>query len=231
VHTVAMRILVVEDEEGIASSLKTGLEADGFAVDIATTGIDGLWMAQNNPYAVVVLDIMLPGLNGYLVCKQLRDDDNWTPILMLTAKDGDLDEAEGLETGADDYLTKPFSYVVLLARIRSLIRRSGVTPTNDELVVADLRLDVSRHQAWRGDSEVRLSPRAMSVLEFLMRNAGRVVSKEEILRNVWDDAFDGDPNIVEVYASRIRQAIDAAFERKALQTVRGVGYRLAEDGG
>jgi two-component system OmpR family response regulator len=231
VHAVGMRILVVEDEEGIASSLKIGLEADGFAVDLAATGIDGLWMAQNNPYAVVVLDIMLPGLNGYLVCKQLRDEGNWTPILMLTAKDGDLDEAEGLVTGADDYLTKPFSYVVLLARIRSLIRRSGLTPTNDELTVADLRLDTSRHRAWRGDTELKLSPRALAVLEFLMRNAGRVVSKEEILHNVWDHAFDGDPNIVEVYASRIRAAIDTAFDRQALQTVRGVGYRLAEDGG
>jgi two-component system OmpR family response regulator len=231
VHTGVMRILVVEDEEGIATALQRGLTADGFAVDVADNGIDGLWMAQNNPYACIVLDLMLPGLNGFLVCKQLREDENWTPILMLTAKDGDLDEAEGLETGADDYMTKPFSYVVLLARIRNLLRRSGPPQSGDELVVGDLRLDCARHAAWRGDKELALSPRAMAVFEFLMRNAGRVTSKDEILRNVWDDAFEGDPNIVEVYVSRIRQAIDTSFDRSALQTVRGVGYRLAEDGG
>ena len=226
-----MRILVVEDEEGIATSLQRGLEADGFAVDVADNGIDGLWMAQNNPYAVIILDIMLPGLNGFLVCRQLRDEGNWTPILMLTAKDGDLDEAEGLETGADDYLTKPFSYVVLLARIRTLLRRAGGTVTADVLTVGDLALDPSRHTCTRGGVDIELSPRALSVLEFLMRNAGRVVSKEEILHNVWDHAFEGDPNIVEVYVSRIRGAIDTPFERTAVETVRGVGYRLAADGG
>jgi len=226
-----MRILVVEDEEGIATSLKRGLEADGFAVDVATDGVDGLWMAQNNPYAVIVLDIMLPGLNGYLVCRQLREEGNWTPILMLTAKDGDLDEAEGLETGADDYVTKPFSYVVLLARIRNLLRRARGDVTDDVLRIGDLTCDPSRHTCRRGDVVVELSPRALAVLEFLMRNAGRVVSKDEILHNVWDDAFEGDPNIVEVYVSRIRSAIDTPFDRHAIETIRGVGYRLAESGG
>jgi len=226
-----MRILVVEDEEGVSTSLKRGLEADGFAVDVADNGLDGLWMAQNNPYAVIVLDIMLPVLNGYLVCRRLREEDNWTPILMLTAKGGELDEAEGLETGADDYLRKPFSYVVLLARIRNLIRRASGPGAPDVLSVGDLVLDPSRHTCHRGGEAVELSPRAMAVLEFLMRNAGNVVAKDEILRHVWDQAFEGDPNIVEVYVSRIRGAIDSPFDRNAVETVRGVGYRLRANGG
>lgn len=226
-----MRILVIEDEEGIATSLERGLEADGFAVDVANNGIDGLWMAQNNPYAVIVLDIMLPGLNGFLICRQLREDQNWTPILMLTAKSGDLDEAEGLDTGADDYLTKPFSYVVLLARIRNLLRRSSRAVEADVLTVGDLSLDPSRHLCTRAGDALDLSPKALAVLEFMMRNAGRVVSKDEILHNVWDHAFEGDPNIVEVYVSRIRSAIDTPYSRRAVETIRGVGYRLAEDGG
>ena len=228
-----MRILLVEDEAGVAEAVKRGLEADGFAVDVADNGIDGLWMAQNNPYAAVVLDIMLPGLNGYRVCRQLRDEDNWTPILMLTAKDGSLDEAEGLDTGADDYLTKPFSYVVLLARLRALLRRSGrATDTRrKELAVGDLRYDPAARRAYRGDIEIELSPRAMAVLEYLLTRPGEVVSKAEILENVWDHAFEGDPNIVEVYVSRIRQAIDTAFGRRAIETVRGVGYRVSSTGG
>lgn len=224
-----MRILVVEDEDGIATSLERGLTADGFAVDVASNGIDGLWMAQENPYSAIVLDVMLPGLNGYLVCRQLRADDNWTPILMLTAKDGELDEAEGLDTGADDYLTKPFSYVVLLARIRSLIRRSGAVPTSDTLRVGDLELDVGAHRVSRSGEDIELSPKALAVLEFLMRHPDKVVAKSDILANVWDHRFDGDPNIVEVYVSRVRAAIDAAFERSSLETVRGVGYRLRSD--
>lgn len=227
-----MRILVVEDEAGVASALRRGLEADGFAVDVADNGIDGLFLAQSNPYQAIVLDIMLPGKNGYVVCRTLRDEGNWTPILMLTAKDGDYDQAEGLDTGADDYLTKPFSYVVLLARLRAMIRRAGQSiPVPDVLEVGDLRLDPSRHQCFRGDVEVELSPRAMAVLEYLMRRPDHVVSKSEILAGVWDEAFDGDPNIVEVYVSRIRQAVDTAFGRHSLQTVRGVGYRLSLDRG
>ena len=222
-----MRILVVEDEEGIATALRRGLTADGFAVDIADNGIDGLWMAQNNPYSVIVLDIMLPGLNGYRVCQQLRDDGDTTPILMLTAKDGDLDETEGLETGADDYVTKPFSYTVLLARIRALLRRAGGQPTaNDVLTVGSLRLDPAAHRCWHRDKMLDLSPRAMSVLEYLMRNVELVVSKDDIMKNVWDHAFDGDPNIVEVYVSRIRTTIGTDAETVSLETVRGVGYRL-----
>jgi two-component system OmpR family response regulator len=226
-----VRLLVVEDEIGISASLKRGLEADGFAVDVAANGTDGLWLAQNNPYAVIVLDIMLPGLNGFEVCARLRAERDDTPILMLTAKDGEFDQAEGLDTGADDYVVKPFSYVVLLARVRALIRRTQQPAVSSTIQVGDLRLDPAGHQAWRGDTQLDLSPRAMAVLEFLMREAGNVVSKDSILANVWDHAFEGDPNIVEVYISRIRQAIDSPFERHALQTVRGVGYRLDATGG
>jgi len=228
----SVRVLVVEDEVGIARALQRGLTADGFAVDVADNGVDGLWLAQNNPYAVIILDIMLPEMNGYVVCRTLREEDNWTPILMLTAKDGEFDELEGLETGADDYVTKPFSYPVLLARLRGLLRRGQpVSSSASELTVGDLRLDPSRLMCWRGESEVELSPRAFSVLEYLMRQAGLVVSKDQILAAVWDQGFEGDPNIVEVYVSRIRAAIDTAFDRSALETVRGVGYRLAADGG
>ncbi len=226
-----MRLLVIEDEVGIATSLERGFEADGFAVDVADNGTDGLWLAQNNPYAVIVLDIMLPGLNGYELCARLRAAGDDTPILMLTAKDGEFDQAEGLDTGADDYVLKPFSYVVLLARVRALIRRAQQAPTSSVIEVGDLGLDPARHEAWRGETRLDLSPWAMAVLEYLIREAGNVVSKDAILANVWDHAFEGDPNIVEVYISRIRQAIDAPFGRRALETVRGVGYRLDATGG
>lgn len=229
-----MKLLVVEDEIGIASSLHKGFTADGFTVDVAHDGLDGLHMAQENDYAVIILDLMLPGLNGYRICRQLRQDGDLTPILMLTAKDGEFDEMEGLETGADDYVTKPFSYSVLLARVRALIRRSTAGATgslDDSIRVGDLRLDPRAHRVWRGDTEIELSPRATGVLEYLMQNAGLVVSKDDILRNVWDHAFDGDPNIVEVYISRVRAAIDTAFDRKSLETVRGLGYRLSNVSG
>ena len=229
-----MKMLIVEDEEGISSSLHKGFTADGFTVDVAADGLDGLFMAQENEYAVILLDLMLPGMNGYRICRQLREEGDLTPILMLTAKDGEFDEMEGLDTGADDYVTKPFSYSVLLARVRALIRRSASANTGtleDVLSVGDLRLDLRAHKVWRGDVEIELSPRAIGVLEYLMTNAGLVVSKDEILRNVWDHAFDGDPNIVEVYVSRVRAAIDTAFDKKSLETVRGVGYRLSATGG
>lgn len=225
-----MKLLVVEDEVGIASSLHKGLTADGFTVDVADNGIDGLHLAQEHTYSAIVLDLMLPGLNGYRICRQLREDGDMTPILMLTAKDGEFDEMEGLETGADDYVTKPFSYGVLLSRIRALIRRSNASTAgslDETVVVDDLRLDTRAQRVWRDDVEVELSPRAIAVLEYLMHNAGLVVSKDDILRNVWDHAFEGDPNIVEVYVSRIRAAIDTGFDRKILETVRGLGYRLS----
>lgn len=225
-----MRILVVEDEQKLATSLKRGLEADGFAVDIALNGDDGLWMATEHDYDGIVLDIMLPGMNGYKVCGTLRDVGNWTPILMLTAKDGELDEAEALDTGADDFLRKPFSHLVLVARLRALLRR-GSTERPVEMSADDLRLDPNQRRCWRGDVEVELTSREFSVLEYLMRNASMVVSKQDILDHVWDYDFDGDSNIIEVYVRHLRKKIDEPFGRAAIQTVRGSGYRLNADGG
>jgi DNA-binding response OmpR family regulator len=225
-----VRILVVEDETTVATAVARGLRAEGFDVDVADNGDDGLWMAQEGVYDAIVLDIMLPKRNGYLVCRELREADDWTPVLMLTAKDGEFDEAEGLDTGADDYLTKPFSFVVLVARLRALLRRSRIgAPSGDGLVAGDLHLDPIAHTCTRGDTEVPLTAREVAVLGFLMRRAGSVVSKQEILDNVWDPAFEGDPNIVEVYVRRLRKKIDEPFGARTISTVRGVGYRV--DGG
>jgi DNA-binding response OmpR family regulator len=225
-----MRILVVEDDPHLGRSLKRGLAAEGFVADIAPDGVNGLWRAGEGEYDVVVLDIMLPGINGYEVCARLREAGNTTPILMLTAMDGELDEAEGLDTGADDYLAKPFSYVVLVARIRALARR-GRHLQPAVLTAGDLRLDSAAHRVWRGSAQVVLTPRQFAVLEFLMRRVGEVIAKSTILENVWDYAFDGDPNIVEVYIRHLRKKIDEPFGRAAIQTVRLVGYRLDPDGG
>ena len=225
-----MRILVVEDEKKLASSLKRGLEADGFAVDVALTGDDGLWMATEHDYDGIVLDIMLPGINGYKICGTLRDDGNWTPILMLTAKDGELDEAEALDTGADDFLRKPFSHLVLVARLRALLRR-GAKERPVEMSAGDLRVDPNQRRCWRGDMEIELTAREFSVLEYLIRNSSTVVSKRDILDHVWDYDFDGDSNIIEVYVRHLRKKIDEPFDRASIQTVRGSGYRLNADGG
>ncbi len=230
VRSGPVRVLVVEDEAKVADAVRRGLEAEGFAVDVAPDGTEGLWRAGENAYDVIVLDIMLPGLNGYRVCQQLREAENWTPILMLTAKHGEFDVAEALDSGADDYLTKPFSFVVLLARIRALLRRSGraapVTHT-----AGDLRLDPATHRCFRGDVEITLTAREFEALEFLIRRVGEVVSKTEILDNVWDFAFDGDPNIVEVYIRHLRKKLDEPFGRHSIETVRGAGYRLVADDG
>jgi DNA-binding response OmpR family regulator len=225
-----MRVLVVEDEKRLAAGLKKGLEAEGFATDVALNGTDGLWMARENPYDAIVLDIMLPGVNGYVICATLREEGVWTPILMLTAKDGEFDQAEALDTGADDYVTKPFSYVVLLARLRALIRR-GASERPAILEVGDLRYDPGARKTWRAETEVELTAREMALLEFLMRHTGEVVSKREILEHVWDYDFEGDPNIVEVYMGHLRNKLDRPFGRSAFETVRGAGYRLAADGG
>ncbi|MEA3075969.1 MAG: hypothetical protein QOF60_877 [Actinomycetota bacterium] len=190
-----MRVLVVEDENGLASALKRGLEAEGFATDVALDGPSGLWHAKEQPYDAIVLDIMLPGMNGYRVCAELRDAGIWTPVLMLTAKEGELDEAEALDTGADDYLTKPFSFVVLLARLRAILRR-GAPQRPARLEVGDLVLDPAKHTCLRAGTPIDLTPREFAVLDYLMRRAGEVVSKAEILGHVWDFAFDGDVNIV-----------------------------------
>ncbi|MGH2806076.1 MAG: response regulator transcription factor [Actinomycetota bacterium] len=224
-----MRVLVVEDEKRLATGLKRGLDAEGFATDVALTGTDGLWMARENPYDAIVLDIMLPGVNGFKICATLRDEGVWTPILMLTAKDGDLDEAEALDLGADDYMTKPFSYVVLVARLRALMRR-GARERPSILEAGSLKFDPGSKRAWRGRTEVDLTAREMSLLEFLLRRKGEVVSKREILQHVWDYDFMGDPNIVEVYIGHLRNKLDRPFGRDSIQTVRGAGYRMSADG-
>jgi len=225
-----VRILVVEDEKGLAAGLKKGLEAEGFAVDVALDGTDGLWMAREQSYDAIVLDIMLPGVNGFRICSTLRDEGNWTPIMMLTAKDGELDHTEALDSGADDYLTKPFSYPVLVAHIRALLRRGrGERPT--VLEAGDLKLDPAARRCWRGEEEIELTAREFSLLESLFRRKGDVVSKREIMEHVWDFDFEGDPNIVEVYIRHLRDKIDRRFDRASIQTVRGFGYRLDGSGG
>ncbi len=225
-----MRVLIVDDEKRLARSLRLGLEAEGFAVDVAHDGTDGLWLARENEYSVIVLDLMLPGINGYTVCRTLRTEENWTPILMLTAKDGEWDQVEGLDTGADDYLTKPFSFPVLVARLRAVARR-GARERPTELTMGDLHVDPAARRVRRGETEVELTTREFSLLAFLAQHHGDVVSKRQILGAVWDDDFDGDPNIVEVYISHLRAKIDRPFGRRAITTVRGAGYRLASNGG
>ena len=223
-----MKLLLVEDDRKIAAAVQRGLEAEGFSVELAADGPEGVWMATEGTYDLIVLDLMLPGRNGYQVCADLRAAGDWTPILVLTAKDGDLDEAEALDTGADDYLTKPFSFPVLVARIRALLRRvSGTDPV--ALDVGDLRLDAARHRAWRGDAELSLTAREHAVLELLVRRAGQVLSKDDVLAAVWDSDFEGDPNIVEVYVRRLRRKLDEPFGRRSIETVRGAGYRLVDD--
>ena len=225
-----MRVLVVEDEKRLAEAVRNGLEQEGLAVDLALNGDEGLWMARENDYDAIILDLMLPGRNGFQICSDLRAEGIWTPILMLTAKSGDLDHAEALDTGADDFLTKPFSFVVLLAHLRALMRRGGrERPT--VLTAGDLRLDPAQHRCWRGEQEIELTPRQFSLLQFLMSRAGEVLSKTEIVEHVWDFAFEGDLNIVEVYVGYLRKKIDAPFGRNAIQTIRLVGYRLDPDGG
>ncbi|GGQ73722.1 response regulator transcription factor [Streptomyces althioticus] len=222
-----MRILVVEDEVDLAHTLRTGLTAEGYGVDLAHDGRQGLWMARTGAYALVVLDLMLPGLNGYKVCAQLRREGNATPILVLTAKDGDRDQAEALDTGADDYLAKPFSYMVLVARLRALVRRSA-TVAPPVLAVGDLSLDVAGRVCRRAGARVDLTPREFAVLELLARRPGQAVSKGDLLCHAWpDEAYD--PNLVEARVSSLRRKVDTAFRRQSLQTVRGTGYRLVDD--
>ncbi|MGY1497513.1 response regulator transcription factor [Streptomyces sp. QTS52] len=217
-----MRLLIVEDEKRLALSLAKGLTAEGYAVDVVHDGREGLHRATETPYDLVILDIMLPGLNGYRVCAALRAAGHDVPILMLTAKDGEYDEAEGLDTGADDYLTKPFSYVVLVARVKALLRRRGSAGASPVHVVGELTVDTAAHRVHLGESEVTLTAKEFAVLEQLVVRAGEVVSKARILEHVWDFAYDGDPNIVEVYVSTLRRKLGAPL----IRTVRGAGYRL-----
>ena len=222
-----MKLLLVDDDARLADALRRGLTAEGFSVEIASDGPEGLWRAREGGYDLVLLDVMLPGLNGYTVCAELRRSGVRTPILMLTAKDGDLDEAEGLDTGADDYLRKPFSFPVLVARVHALLRRASLGDPAP-LVVGDLRLDLRAGRALRGGEPLALTAREFALLTYLVRRAGRVVSKTEILAGVWDDAFEGDPNVVEVYVARLRRKLDERGGRRQIETVRGMGYRLVE---
>jgi two-component system OmpR family response regulator len=225
-----VRVLVVEDEVPLAETVRQGLAAEGFNVEVVHNGTDGLWAATEGTYDVVVLDIMLPGLNGYRVCEQLRAAEVWTPVLMLPAKDGEYDQADAFGLGADDYLTKPFSFVVLIARLRALVRRAA--PARPGILTAgDLTLDPARRRVERGGEEVRLTPREFGVLAYLIRHSGDVVTKAEILENIWDAHYDGDPNIVEVYIGYLRRKIDEPYGRASIETLRGMGYRLARDGG
>ena len=225
-----MRVLVVEDESRLAETVRRGLSNDGFSVDVVHTGVDGVWAATENAYDVIVLDIMLPGLNGYKVVEQLRGRGVWTPVLMLTAKDGEYDQADALDLGADDYLTKPFSFIVLVARLRALIRRGA--PERPVVIAAgDLTLDPAQRRVERAGQEISLTPREFGLLEFLLHHRGDVMSKSEIMAGVWDSAFDGDMNVVEVYVRYVRLKIDVPFGRHAIETIRGMGYRLAVNGG
>jgi len=223
-----VKLLLVEDDTKLAAAVQRGLEAEGFTVEVASDGDEGLWRATEGTYDLVLLDIMLPGRNGYRICADLRAAGNWTPILMLTAKEGDLDEAEALDTGADDYISKPFSFAVLVARVRALLRRSAdraVAPA----AVGDLRIDPARRRVWRGERELALTAREFDVLALLVRRAGQVLSKAEILAAVWDSDFEGDPNIVEVYVRRLRRKVDEPFDHRSIETVRGAGYRVVGD--
>ncbi len=225
-----MRVLVVEDQSRLAEAIRRGLVAEGFAVDVASDGERGVNLAQTIPYDAIILDILLPIINGFEVCRTLRQAKIWTPILMLTALTGEADEVKALDTGADDFLAKPFSYSVLVARLRALLRR-GVRERPSVLRAGDLCLDPAAHVCMRGDQVIELTPREMAMLDLLMRHAGQVLSKADILDHVWDIDYDGDDNIVEVYVRYLRRKIDLPFGRQGIETVRGAGYRLAVDGG
>ena len=224
-----MRLLIVEDEEKLASLLARGLTEEGHAVDVAGNGEDALWMAAATEYDAIVLDVMLPGRDGLSTCRELRSRKNWTPVLMLTARDAVEERVNGLDTGADDYLVKPFSFSELLARLRAVARR---VPAERPAVleVGDLRLDPAAHRAWRGDEELSLSAKEFALLELFMRRPGTTLSRRTLLEGAWDMAFETRSNVVDVYIRYLRAKIDRPFGRESIETVRGAGYRLREDG-
>ena len=220
-----VKVLIVEDEPRLASTLSMGLRAEGCVVVDVATGVDGLWQATENEFDVVVLDIMLPGLSGYEVLRQMRARSVWTPVLMLTAKDGEYDETDAFDLGADDYLTKPFSFIVLVARLRALVRR-GAPQRPVVMTAGNLSLDPARRVVQRDSTAISLTPREYGVLEYLMRNKDTVVTKGDILQNVWDAHYAGPDNVVEVYVGYVRRKIDIPFGTNTIETIRGVGYRL-----
>jgi two-component system OmpR family response regulator len=225
-----VRILVVEDELKMASLLRRGLAEEGHAVDLARSGNDAVWMAQATEYDAIVLDLMLPGVDGIEVCRRVRESGVWAPVLMLTARDAVADRVAGLDAGADDYLPKPFSFAELLARLRALARR-GAVERPAVLEVGDLRLDPATHQTWRGATEIHLSAKEFALLETFMRRPGHVLSRLQLLEHAWDYAYENRSNVVDVYVRYLRDKIDRPFGRASLETVRGAGYRLRKDGG
>jgi two-component system OmpR family response regulator len=225
-----MRALVVEDEVKMAALIRRGLVEEGYAADVARTGEEALWMARATPYDAIVLDVMLPGRNGLEVCRSLRESGVWSPILMLTARDGVEDKVSGLDSGADDYLSKPFSFAELLARLRALTRR-GPSERPAVLEVGTLRLDPATRQAWRGDAEIDLSAKEFALLETFMRNPGDVLTRLDLLEHAWDYGYENRSNVVDVYVRYLRAKIDRPFGVDSIETVRGVGYRLRRDGG
>lgn len=223
-----VRVLVVEDERPLATALRRSLESEGFSVVLAANGIDGDWQAREHDFDVIVLDVMLPGLSGYDICHRLRASGDKTPILFLTAKDGEYDEADALDIGGDDFMSKPFSPVVLVARLRALLRRAAEGP-EPSISVGSLRVEPARRRAWLGDDELHLTARELALVRYLMHRADHVVSKTEILEHVWDQAFEGDANVVEVYIGRLRRKLSPCPD-VGIDTIRGMGYRLSGRG-
>ena len=223
-----MRVLVVEDEVKMAALLQRGLREEGYAVDVASDGSEALWLATENGYDAIVLDVMLPDVDGFEVCRKLREAGRWSPVLMLTARDGVPDRVAGLDAGADDYLTKPFSFAELLARLRALVRR-GAPERPAVLRVGDLVLDPATRRVARNGTPVELTAREFALLEFFMRHPGEVLSRTRLIEHVWDFAFEGDSNVVDVYVRYLREKIDRPFARDSIETVRGAGYRLREE--
>jgi two-component system, OmpR family, response regulator len=224
-----MRVLIVEDHLKMAGLIRRGLQKEGMAADVAGNGEDALGRAQATEYDAIILDLMLPGIDGFEVCRRLREEGVWTPILMLTARDAVRDRVAGLDGGADDYLTKPFSYAELLARLRALVRR-GPIERPAELRIGDLRLDPARRQVWRGEDEIGLSPKEFSILETFMRRPGEVLTRFQLLEHAWDYDYENRSNVVDSYIRLLRRKIDRPFGVETIETVRGVGYRLREEG-
>jgi two-component system OmpR family response regulator len=225
-----MRVLIVEDDLKMAGLVRRGLREHGLAADVAVKGEDALWMAEATDYDAVVLDVMLPGIDGFETCERLRAEEVWAPVLMLTARDSIEDRVAGLDGGADDYLVKPFSFVELIARLRALVRR-GPADRPSILIAGDLRLDPAAHLVSRGDTEIELSQTEFSLLETLMRRPGDALSRFQLLEHVWDDGYENRSNIIDVYIRYLRNKIDTPFGVKSIETVRGVGYRIRKDGG